>query len=493
MITQKQVFLSYASEDLEKIQNLYRALEARNVSVWFDKIDLGPGRWKPQIRRAIARSSYFVICLSLAALRKTGDEPGFQDEELNTAFEIALAQDEHLFTIIPVRLENVERGDNRLSVYQQYDLFEDWHGTLDKLAVLFGGTPHGVDTTVTIDKANEEQTEEEKTLRALHGKAAAFYVAGYYEKAIKILDAIEEIEGETVETLNDKGATLHALGNFELALSTFDQVLSIEPNAAVTWHNKGKTLDDLKFHDEALVALDKAISISPSPDMWFDKGKVLLELDEPDESLRALDKALSLQPDFARAHAARAIVLNLRGRHQESLAAAEAALGIQPDLAQAQLEKGRSLSALGNYDQAILALDKAIALDPSHIENHYVRGCVLLFAGANKQALKVFDALLTTDPNNFEYHMLRYAALVRAKCYEEAVAEMSIALSLNPNDGVVWYENGILMTILGNYKEAVTSYKQALIIYEKILKTDPDDLSAQEFKKNTMERLKYLK
>ncbi len=112
-----KVFLSYAREDLEKACLLRNDLVERNVNVWFDKNDLKPGKWQPQIRKAIVGSQYFLICLSEAAIRKLGDQPSYQDEELELAFDIAQAQDAHSFTIIPVRLEDCGRGDHRVAMF----------------------------------------------------------------------------------------------------------------------------------------------------------------------------------------------------------------------------------------------------------------------------------------------------------------------------------------------------------------------------------------
>ena len=107
------VFLSYASENLLMVRNVYEGLIKRGLNVWFDKEHLKPGKWKPQIERAIRRSRYFIICLSNAAICKTGDEPGFQDHELNEAYNIAKDLPEQDFAIIPVRIEDCQRGDHR--------------------------------------------------------------------------------------------------------------------------------------------------------------------------------------------------------------------------------------------------------------------------------------------------------------------------------------------------------------------------------------------
>jgi hypothetical protein len=83
-----RIFLSYANEDLDTVRSIHSGLNERQLNVWFDKVCLGPGRFKPTITKAIAQSRYFVICISQAALKNTGDEPGFQDEELNTAYSM---------------------------------------------------------------------------------------------------------------------------------------------------------------------------------------------------------------------------------------------------------------------------------------------------------------------------------------------------------------------------------------------------------------------
>jgi len=56
-------------------------------------------------------------------LRKEGDKPGFQDQELNMAFEFAKAQSESELTIVPVRLEEYEGSGYRLAIWPRYDLF----------------------------------------------------------------------------------------------------------------------------------------------------------------------------------------------------------------------------------------------------------------------------------------------------------------------------------------------------------------------------------
>ncbi len=161
-VDKPHVFLSYAHDDLLTVRKLYASLKQRKVRVWFDKVDIGPGKWLPQISKAIAKSRYFIFCMSAAALRKIGDSPGFVETELQNAFDIAMAQPEANFTIIPLRLEKeLSHGDHRLSIFQQYDLFADWDEEIDRLAVHLGGQPLASRITV------KAQSEEEQLLQSV--------------------------------------------------------------------------------------------------------------------------------------------------------------------------------------------------------------------------------------------------------------------------------------------------------------------------------------
>jgi hypothetical protein len=189
MSNDKLIFLSYAKEDLPHVRNIYKLLLKRGLNLWFDEVDLDPGRWITQIRKAITKSRYFVIFLSKAALRKTGDYPGFQDEELNEAYHIAVNQTTAHFTIVPVRLEECGHGDHRVSIFQQYDLFPqtELSQRLDKLSLHLGGHP------LNDPNSRDTRTEDEKLELQLLAKAEVFLYANDPEKSKKMIDTVLEL------------------------------------------------------------------------------------------------------------------------------------------------------------------------------------------------------------------------------------------------------------------------------------------------------------
>jgi tetratricopeptide (TPR) repeat protein len=435
MVQGKQVFISYAHENVVQVRSLYEDLKKRNVKVWFDKEDLKLGKWKPQITRAIAQSNYFLFCLSEAALKKIGDEPGFQDVELNTAFEIALAQSDQAFTIVPVRLEDVDRGGNRLSIFQQYDLFNNWEGTLDKLAILSGGTP-----LESKSEAVKELTDEQKVLGALYGKAEALYLSGQYERALEIVKAMEVYEGETVHNLTNKGAGLHALGKFEEALIAFDKAISLLPDKGailselyIIWQNRGKALTNLGRFDDALASFDKALSIKAAETVWLDKAKIFHKLEDSVREFHALDMALSINPDFENAHVYKGIRLYMLGRYSEALSALDKAISIKSDFPLAHELRGENLFKLHRFEEAIKEIDIFLANEPRNITALKHKGTTLICLERYNEALNVYNLILSLQSGHVLALYGKGSALAVLERYDEALEAFNTALQYDPN------------------------------------------------------------
>lgn len=323
----KQIFISYAHEDLETVKSIVQGLKKRELHIWFDKEDIGTDPWRPQIEKAISRSRFFIICISKAALKKTGDEPGFQDEELNKAYKFAESLSTSDFTIVPVRLEDCERGDFRTISFQQYDLFPDFKKGLDKLAVHLGGVSLS-DTT-----AQDERTEAKKIIEGLLGKANAAIFAQDFETALTILNSILVLDLNNIVALISKGVVLVGLDRFEEALPVLDKALELNPDSVIAWFGKSVILNKLGRFDEALPVLDKLLELNPdSADSWNSKG----------------------------------IALHYLGRHEEALQAYEKSLELGPDDAVVWNNKGNALYNLGRSEEAQIAFKKSSELGRKH-------------------------------------------------------------------------------------------------------------------------------
>jgi len=118
---QVQIFISYAREDQQRIEELYRKLLAAGYQPWLDREHILPGqKWEPVIKQALERSDFALICLSATSINKRG----FLRKEIKKALEHAEEKLEDDVWLIPARLDDCDVPDG-LSNIQWVDLFED--------------------------------------------------------------------------------------------------------------------------------------------------------------------------------------------------------------------------------------------------------------------------------------------------------------------------------------------------------------------------------
>lgn len=395
-IEKNKVFLSYANENERVVSGIYNGLTKRRVNVWFDKVNLRPGNWKIQIQKAISQSRYFVICISNAALKKTGDKPGFQDEELNFAYNIAMAQSESSFSIVPVRIEDCDRGDFRLSSFQQFDLFHDFEIGLDKLATAIGGS--ALSNKMVID----DKTREQEMLATLIGKAEIALYAGDFDKASVLMTAAANIKPDFYEAWYNSGVALLHSGKFTEAIKSFDKSLEIKPDYFSALVNKGTSLVQIGHFNEALHSYDRAIQINPHDDgVWENRGNVLFSMANYEDALISYNKTLELRPNDFRIWKIVGTILCQFKRYDRALNAYDKALEIKPDYTEAMIDKGTALYYSGNYQDAILVFKNVIDNNPCDYMAWTGLGYVFEGKGLIKKALEACDRALKLKP---DYH-----------------------------------------------------------------------------------------
>jgi hypothetical protein len=100
----RYVFISYVSEDYDKIRKLSDVLESNGIKVWLDKEKLRSGvKWENAIIDAIKSGIYFIACFSENSENK---QKTFQRKEIRIALnELALMPDDKVW-FIPVKLSD---------------------------------------------------------------------------------------------------------------------------------------------------------------------------------------------------------------------------------------------------------------------------------------------------------------------------------------------------------------------------------------------------
>jgi len=114
------IFMSYASEDFDKVHPFYSRLKKEGARVWMDKENLLPGQdWEFAIRKQIKDSDFFLVFLTNNSVTKRG----FLQKEIKLALDL---WDEKLpddIFLIPIRLDDCIVPDS-LAKFHRVDIFD---------------------------------------------------------------------------------------------------------------------------------------------------------------------------------------------------------------------------------------------------------------------------------------------------------------------------------------------------------------------------------
>lgn len=135
VVDQKEIFISYASEDYEQARRVAETFQNLGVAVWFDKKSLEPGdAYEAMIKQNIQESKIFVPVLSRSVVncgrRFFKREWKWANDELELRFPEKF--------IYPVVIDDVSLEDSALQIFSKFhtvDLREgqDWEYGLRKI------------------------------------------------------------------------------------------------------------------------------------------------------------------------------------------------------------------------------------------------------------------------------------------------------------------------------------------------------------------------
>jgi hypothetical protein len=115
-----QIFISYAREDSDEVEQLYTRLFYAGFNPWMDKKDILPGeRWEHSIEKAIKSSDFVLVFLS----NKSVNKRGFLQREIREALDLWKEKLEDDIYLIPVRLEDCE-VPGILSEFQWVNIYD---------------------------------------------------------------------------------------------------------------------------------------------------------------------------------------------------------------------------------------------------------------------------------------------------------------------------------------------------------------------------------
>lgn len=256
-----------------------------------------------------------------------------------------------------------------------------------------------------------------------------------------------------IPTLLRRSAVLRALGRADEALAACRQALALAPDDEAVCLEWALVLRDTRQFAAALTALTRVLAHRPDhPFALWQQGLVLRALGRHDEALQCYDHALAamhVKPGTAAdpgleaaLSAGRANVLSDLGRAEDALAGYDQALALIPEFADAWSNRSGVLARLARFGEALASATQALALQPDHGQAALHRANALREIGQGAAALQAYEALLAQYRGHAHEHSPDHD-------HEEAA---------------VWFNRALTLTALARYREARSSYAEALAL-----------------------------
>ncbi len=306
---------------------------------------------------------------------------------------------------------------------------------------------------------------------ALKTEADSLFKLGNYSKVIGLYQDVQ-LEKQDHETL---ALSYQAIGNYDLAMSHYDLALEAEQGNLNLKYQNAKLLASLKRYDRAKALYQELIAKdSLNPNFYFEMGK-LLEQSKDSLAINFYNKTYNLDPTHQKAIFKIARHKLVKRKHSESLEYIDKGLSYYANNVELISLKAQNLYWLEDYEKAIFWFEKLIALGEKS-EMIYEKLSISQAENFNyEKAIEYRKKCLQYDPTNAD--ALHAVAIYYDYLQNFEKAEEYLLMSLALKDVPLSQEYQKLGVIYNRQKK----YAQAIEAFQKALKEDPENMSADFF------------
>jgi len=150
------------------------------------------------------------------------------------------------------------------------------------------------------------------------------------------------------------------------------------------------------------------------------------------------------------------------GKTDQAIAEFQTVTRQRPDLAPAHYLLGRAYANKKDYDKAEAEFQRAIALNSKNENSYYNLGYAYLEQKKLPQARETFQRLLGVSPQSPNAHFGLAAVSMAEQNYQVAIQEYQAAARLDPEMQGVHFNEGLAHARLGQWDDAIASFKKEL-------------------------------
>jgi len=303
----------------------------------------------------------------------------------------------------------------------------------------------------------------------------ALYEKGEYEQAITALRKARE-EGAGMYQPDVMLSMIYASkGYADDAVTAAKAAVQKAPNAAVTHHALGGAYMLKKEFDLAYAEYQKATDLDPNfSDAYIQKGALQLKAGKGDAAaMREFDAAIKVDPKNVRPRLTAAVFQLQQGQFAKVVETCQK--GMTGDTSDALLYNlmGIAQTAMKEDASAVRSFEKSISMAPKfaapyqHLAEHYMA------RGSVEKAVAQFDALVRANPQDMRGVLAAAALYERLGKTDKARELYQTAKSAGTAQGYL---------ALGAFYARGGDTAKAEDMADELLKKEPDNLAAREFK-----------
>ncbi len=171
--------------------------------------------------------------------------------------------------------------------------------------------------------------EEKNDQNALYGRACAYYRTSNHEGALTDIEALLKTDESNLDYLHTRAMIHGSNEQYEKAMKDLNKVLDIQPDNGEAWCDLGglylvrEDFSNARDCFERAADIDKACSCA-----WLGKGIAALNLKEYRKANEYLNISIKLEAKLTLAYMARAEALFLNGQKKEALKDVKKALSL---------------------------------------------------------------------------------------------------------------------------------------------------------------------
>ena len=281
--------------------------------------------------------------------------------------------------------------------------------------------------------------------------------------------------------------------DFEIGIELYQKAIDLDPGFSNAYSRLSRVHSDMYwFHfdrteerlNDSKEAVDKALSI----DAELPQAHVVLGwyyyhgyLDY-EKALKEFEIANELGHNSSDLYSGIAAVQRRQGRFMESVVNFGKATELDPRTSDTHFNEGQTYALLRMYDNAVRILNRAISLSPDQMINYWNLTLIHLSRDRDFQKAQGVIDKAEQNVNSLNAPLLlgmKYILYIYQKQYGEALKMLSLVEEATIDDQFQYvhkfHSKGLLYGYLGNSELENSYYDSARVMYEKLVRDNPED------------------